>query len=95
MNTARRPAPAIGVGCTLAIVGATRGIEDHDTTSAKFTFQQALDFRVIFGLHLGVVIKIDDVGGVLDQREAFVVDRKIVREQPHVVDLNIDGIGFK
>src|SRR5215475_15068111 len=49
-------------------------------------FDQFLDLRIVHGLQLREIEKVRDLGLVLDEYEALVVQRKLICQQPAIVD---------
>src|SRR5215471_1843497 len=51
-------------------------------------FDEFLDLRIVHGLQLRTIEKVRDLGLVLDEYEALLVQRKLICQQPAIADGN-------
>jgi len=55
-------------------------IEDDDALGAAFGFHQRFHLRIVGAAHLGIVEKVDYLGVVRNEAEAFTLELKILGE---------------
>ena len=73
-----------------AIGSADRVVEHHDLGRPRLALDQGFDLGIVGAAYLVAVVEVADRGRVLRQDERLMVERKIPRDRPRIVNAHLE-----